>query len=442
MTEMPVRELADSEPAVTVTEPLPRSWPWYSDHASNEVWQRVRDGDVYAFGRHETILELETWAREFFEVRHALAVGSGTAALASAYFALGLQPHDEILVPTYTFHATCAPLFRMGVTPVLYDCDPTSARADIADLERRITPATRAVVVTHMFGLPAEMDEVMLIARRHGLAVIEDAAQAHGAYYRGRYVGTFGDVGCLSLGGQKMITGGMGGLILTDREDIYEKSLCLGHAHERAEAEIAPQSEARKYAEMGFGGNLRMHPLAAVLALDHCQSFSQRVKTRTEVLLGLTASLREFGFLSPPEVPADCTRGGWYGYKVRYRPERIYDLPLETFVAMLRKRGLAVSIPTTRPLHQLFPFSATEGQAGRGSADRHGPGHGAAEYPGATALYAATVSFPDKHLHEPADRLLTQYVAAIADVSRVVRDAMRRSAGTRLAGVELADGRR
>ena len=278
--------------------------------------RQIGSGDVYAFGRHHSINELEDWAVEYFGVRHALAVSSGTAALASAFFSLGLEPGDEILVPTYTFHATCTPLFQMGVRPVLYDCDPVTARADTGDLESRVTSRTRAVVVTHMFGLPADMDEVMRIAREHGLSVVEDAAQAHGATYKGRYVGTIGDVGCFSLGGQKTISGGMGGLVLTNRTDLYEKSLCFGHAHERAQEEISQDSQAWVTTGMGFGSNLRMHPLAAELALDHSSTLEERIKVRTDVLGELTESLRAFSFLSLPETPDDCTEAAT-GCKVR-----------------------------------------------------------------------------------------------------------------------------
>lgn len=419
MTDAPSPSAAPPAAPLIVTEPLPRAWPWYSQQARERVSRRIEAGDVYAFGRHDAITDLEGWATEYFGVRHALAVSSGTAALASAFFSLDLQAGDEVLVPTYTFHATCTPLFQTGVRPVLYDCDPVTARADIGDLESRVTSRTRAVVVTHMFGLPADMDEVMRIARQKGLAVVEDAAQAHGATYKGRRVGTIGDVGCFSLGGQKTISGGMGGLVVTDRTDVYEKSLCFGHAHERAQEEILRDSSAWAATAMGFGSNLRMHPLAAELALDHCSSLGERIKIRTEILTGLTDSLRQFDFLSLPETPADCTRGGWYGYKVRYRPERLGGLPIGRFVSMLKERGVAVSVPTTRPLHHLWPFG-DDGSAQVGDPTAHrvrqavGP---TPELSGATGLYEATISFPDKHLHEPAERLIAQYIDAIGDAA-------------------------
>ncbi|MFD8979494.1 aminotransferase class I/II-fold pyridoxal phosphate-dependent enzyme [Streptomyces sp. NPDC059564] len=401
-----------------VTLPLPEAWPRYSEATAARVQRRIQEGTVYAFGRERSVLELEDWAREYFQVEHALAVSSGTAALASAYAGLGIGPGDEVLVPTYTFHASATPLFGLGALPVLYDCDPVSARADIDDIAARISPATKAICVTHMFGLPADMDALMKLADRHGIPVVEDAAQAHGATVGGRKVATLGAVGCLSLGGQKMISGGMGGLLLTNSADIHARALLLGHAHERAQEELPATSRWSGPAETGHGQNLRMHPLAAELALDHCHSLDERIATRTAVLTGLSERLARFGFLDPPRTPAGCSRGGWYGYKVVYRPEHAAGTDIDTFVGLLQAQGLKVARPTTKPLHQTWPFQHHDiGLAGY-DPQRRRPLYRDAELPHATHLYGATLAFPDKNLHEPADAVLDQYVHGIERVAR------------------------
>ncbi|MGW0589563.1 aminotransferase class I/II-fold pyridoxal phosphate-dependent enzyme [Streptosporangium sp. NPDC002607] len=405
----------NSRPAVTL--PLPPSWPWYSDQTADRVRRRVLAGDVFAFGSDPAVRRLEEWARGYFGVSHALAVSSGTAALQSAFHGLGVGAGDEVLVPAYTFHATATPLFLLGAFPVLYDCDPLTARADVRDLESRITSSTRAICVTHMFGLPADMEAVSRVARAAGVPVVEDAAQAHGATVGGRKAGALGTVGCLSLGGQKMISGGMGGLLLTDDPDIHQRALTLGHAHERALEELPPASRWRAPAETGFGGNLRMHPLAAELALEHCASLDERIRVRTSVLEGLSERLSRFPFLVAPRTPAGCTRGGWYGYKVVYRPRLLAGMPVSEFVDLLREQGLRVSRPSTRPLHQTWPFQNRDlgipGYDPRGSR----PLYTDADLPRATELYAHTIGFPDKHLHVPADDLLDQYVEGITRVA-------------------------
>ncbi|WP_371785137.1 aminotransferase class I/II-fold pyridoxal phosphate-dependent enzyme [Streptosporangium subroseum] len=404
-----------SQPAVTL--PLPPAWPWYSEETADRVRRRVLAGDVFAFGRDPAVHRLEQWAREYFGVSHALAVSSGTAALWTAFHSLGLGPGDEVLVPTYTFHATATPLFLLGASPVLYDCDPLTARADVRDLESRITASTKAIGVTHMFGLPADMEAVSRIARARGIPVVEDAAQAHGATVGGRKTGTLGTVGCLSLGGQKMISGGMGGLLITDDSDVYQRALTMGHAHERALEELPPDSRWRAPAETGFGGNLRMHPLSAELALEHCASLDERIRVRTSVLEGLSDRLSRFPFLVPPQTPAGCTRGGWYGYKVVYRPELLSGMPVPEFVDLLKRQALRVARPSTRPLHQTWPFQNRD--LGLPGYDPHGsrPVYIDADLPQATELYSHTIGFPDKHLHVPADDLLDQYAEGIARVA-------------------------
>src|SRR5207249_3027548 len=146
-------------------------------------------------------------ARADYEARrHGLVMNSGTAALHSAYFAAGVGPGSEVIVPSYTFFASAAPILQCGGTPVFCDVDERTLTADPDDVERRITPRTRAICVVHMWGNPARMDRFSEIARRHRVALIEDCSHAHGASYRGRPVGSWGDIGCFSLQGEKAVT--------------------------------------------------------------------------------------------------------------------------------------------------------------------------------------------------------------------------------------------
>lgn len=407
-----------------VTLPLPRSWPWYSQEVQRRVAAMIAAGDTFAFGRHHSVSALEEWARGYFGRSYALAVSSGTAALASAYFGLGIGPGDEVLVPSYTFHATATPLLALGARPVLYDCEPASTRPDLDDLSARITPATSAICVVHMFGLPADMGAVRRLASSHGLAVVEDAAQAHGARIDGQLVGTLSDVGCFSIGGQKMVTGGFGGLLLTDNREIYDRALVYGHAHERALEELDPSNTWYGPADTGYGGNLRIHPIAAELALSHCRTLNERIAVRGSVLDGLTRRLQEFPFLDPPFTPANCSRGGWYGYKVSYNPHKLAELPISQLVDLMRVQGLKVAQPTTRPLHQTWMFQHRDIHLPRYDPDGRRPIYSDRDLPNAARLYAHTISFPDKHLHQPADDLLDQYVEGIRRVVAAVERSM------------------
>ena len=139
---------------------------------------------------------------------YALLMNSGTAAIHSAYFAIGIGPGDEVIVPSYTFFATVAPMLPLGGVPVFCEIDAATLTSDPDDVERRITPRTRAICVVHLSGNPARMDRFAAIAGSHDLALIEDCSHAHGAGYRGRPVGMWGDIGCFSLQGSKPVSGG------------------------------------------------------------------------------------------------------------------------------------------------------------------------------------------------------------------------------------------
>jgi dTDP-4-amino-4,6-dideoxygalactose transaminase len=154
---------------------------------------------------------------------------NGTATLHSAYFAVGVGPGKEVIVPSYTWHATATPVLQCGATPVFCDIDPRSLNADPDDIERRITERTQAICVVHVWGNPAEMDRIMEIANRYKIKVIEDCWHAHGAVYKGKSVGTWGDIGCFSLNCGKAVDAGEGGVAVTDDPVLFDHMLLLGH---------------------------------------------------------------------------------------------------------------------------------------------------------------------------------------------------------------------
>jgi len=206
-----------------------------------ESWRQVRRSDlkpILAAARDDINTEakgegpIAEFERQFAQLTgssYALAMNSGTAALHSAYFALGVKPGTEVIVPGYTFFATAAPILQCGGRPVFCDVDPETLVADPDDVERRVTLRTRAICVVHLWGNPARMDRFVEIARRHNLGLIEDCSHAHGAVYRGRPVGSWGDIGCFSLQGPKAVSGGEGGIAVTDNPVLFDRMLALGH---------------------------------------------------------------------------------------------------------------------------------------------------------------------------------------------------------------------
>lgn len=160
---------------------------------------------------------------EYLGVEYALMVNSGTSALTSALIGVGVGPGDEVIVPGYTYIATAAAVMATGAVPVIAEVDE-SLGLDPQDIERKVTPYTRAVVPVHMRGVPARIDDIMAVARKYGLKVVEDCCQCVGGAYMGRSVGTYGDVGAWSLNYYKTISSGEGGLVFTNDRDIYERA--------------------------------------------------------------------------------------------------------------------------------------------------------------------------------------------------------------------------
>jgi perosamine synthetase len=193
-----------------------------------------------------------------FGRRHAIAVTNGSAALDAAVAALRLGPGDEVIVPTFTIISCAAAVVRAGAKPVFVDADPVTWCIDTGLVEAAITPRTRAIMPVHIYGLPCDMDAVLAIAARHGLAVIEDAAEAHGQTYKCRPCGSFGDVSTLSFYANKHVTTGEGGMILTDDDRIAARCRSLRNLFFNAD---------RRFVHEELGWNLRMGSLQAALGL-------------------------------------------------------------------------------------------------------------------------------------------------------------------------------
>ena len=234
-------------------------------------------------------------------VRHALAVsGGGSAALWLSLLGLGVGPGDEVIVPGFTFVASISAIVYARARPVLAEIDDTFC-LDPADVEARITPRTRAIIVVHMLGAPARLDELKAIADRHGVALIEDCAQAFGATYRGRGVGGIGTMGAYSFNDNKTITCGDGGMIVTDDEALYGRLFSMhdqGHAPHRLELRYADRPF--------FGMNFRMPEisgavlLAQVRKLDLIRDHLRANKAIVKEVLGEVPGI-EFRRLDDPE---------------------------------------------------------------------------------------------------------------------------------------------
>lgn len=357
--------LLGGQPAVS--RPWTRDYPVLGKEEIEAVTKLIESNVLSIYDRSGIIAEFE----DEFAAYHsrpdgaplfALSHSSGTSSLHAAYFGLGLGPGDEVIVPTYTFLATVTPLLQCGVSPVFADMDPVTLTIDPASVAERVSSRTRAVVVTHMWGHPGDMDELSRITREHGLALVEDCSHAHGATHGGMKVGTFGDVACFSLEGHKALAAGEGGMLLTRSRSVYERALMLGHFGRRVKDEITDPG-LRPYVETGFGHKYRMHPLAAAIALQQLRRLDDFNAIRKRNLDHLSRVLEAVPGIYPPVTRPGATRGGWYGFKARYTSSELGGLSLERYMAALRAEGVQVKRPGSPPLHGLPVFALTRQKA-------------------------------------------------------------------------------
>lgn len=406
-------------PSVSIRHP--RKWPFVSEKSAMRVCNLMNDGHLFEFERGKITQEIEEKIGNYFGSEYTLVTSSGTSALHSAFVSIGIAPGDEVIVPTYTFHATATPLFLCGATPVLCDSEARTGNIDPEKIIECITENTKAIVVTHMWGHPADMNRISSIAASRGIYVVEDASHAVGSLYYGRKAGVLADVAAVSLGGAKMVTGGMGGVLLTANREIFERAVLLGHSHERAR-----NSELREpyhsIADAGFGANYRMSVIASALCIDQFDSLDDRIKVKTENFNTLSIALEQSGLLQAPICLPECTRGGWYGYKAFYSPEKSFGISLDVVIEALQAEGLKVSKPKTKPLHQLYAFSGDRIELAQYDylVDRRVEVNRRENFPVADKLYDTVVGFPDAYFHEKNSEILNMYVDGIFKVANSI----------------------
>jgi perosamine synthetase len=271
--------------------------------------------------------------------KHGVAVCNGTAALDIAVQALDLQPDDEIILPAFTIISCIGQMVRSGIKPVLVDSDPVTWNMKAEDVARRITPRTRAIMVVHIYGLPVDMDPILELARRHGLRIIEDAAEMHGQTYKGRPCGSFGDISVFSFYPNKHVTTGEGGMVMTDDDALAEKCRGLRNLY------FGPQ----RFVHENLGWNYRMTNLQAALGVAQLERLDSFVARKRKMGKFYTEA---FGRLTSVQLP--LPRAGY--------AENIYwvyglvlndDVPFDAREAMARlgKDGVGTR-PFFYPMHR------------------------------------------------------------------------------------------
>lgn len=381
-----------------VTEPLPHfHWPLLGKEEERAVLKVLRAGEISIYGRSGIVADLEDQMARYFGVKYVLSTNSGTAALFAAYFAMNLPEGSEVIVPTYTFPATVTPLLHLPVRIVFSDADPLTGNVTLASIRERVTANTSAIVVTHMWGLPCEMAEILGFCGKRQIRVIEDASHGIGATYHGKLVGTLGDVGCLSLQANKLACAGEGGVLLTNDQAVYERATLVATFRQRPR-EVVKNPDLLRFWETGLGLKLKIHPLGAAIALEQLAKVPTLIAERHLRLRRLSAMLTEAKGVQPPVDMQGCERGAWYGYKPLFVNDEVHIKDIELYLELLRAEGLDVHKPGTRPLHMTPLFSEVGDNRDRWmdcqGFYRRRPTLSRRSFPGAEAYYRRAISVP------------------------------------------------
>lgn len=344
-TERPA--ILGGRPAVTLEEASANRWPVITEEDVSAVTSVLRSGEL---SLHGVTRELENDYRSWLGVKHALAYCNGTSAIFAALHSFGLRPGDEVLVPSATYWASVMPVLWCGAVPIFCESELDQQGLDPDDVQRKLSPRTRAMIVVHLWGMPSKMDRLLEIAKRAQLRVLEDASHAQGAKYHGRMVGTLADAAVFSLQTTKLAPAGEGGMLVTNDEGIHEHAVCLGH-YERIPS---LKTASLRFAGTGFGMKHRMAPLSAALARSQLRHLEERNARRNRNLEFLSERLEPLGFRTFP-APADIERV--YFQFMILNDEARTGLDTQRLAVALRAEGCGVAYPRYPLLHQQPVFT-------------------------------------------------------------------------------------
>ena len=412
-------------------------WPIVTDEDRQAVLETLSSGKLVSNAEGEVAVRRleEEWARHV-GVSHCIGLASGTAALALALFALGVGPGDEVLVPALSFIASgLAPLHQLAV-PVFVDIDPVTFNIDPAAVAASITSRTAAILAVHLHGLPADMAAIDQLARAHGLAVIEDAAQAHGATWRGRKVGGLGQAGAFSLQVSKNLpTCGEGGLLTTGSAEVAAK---VRMARQFGEV-IEPDVKERTYVAHVLGWNHKLNPVQAAFASSQLSRFDRYEAQRQANVRRLLERLSALPGTQVPTSTPEATHV-WHILRFRFDPQAAgaEGASRAGFRRALRRALRAEGVPMSQ--YQLMPLPEQ-----RVFRERVGFGRGYpwaisgarqdGSWPNASAVIEDSLTLQKRHLNPHSGALLDRYADAFEKVWEHV-DVIARMACSRSDGHE------
>jgi dTDP-4-amino-4,6-dideoxygalactose transaminase len=348
-----VADVAARTPALlggkpALTKPFP-AWPMFDAAEEQALIGTLRSGHWFRGNGQQVERFEEAWAKRL-GARFCIGTSSGTNALIASMNALGVGAGDEVILPPYTFVACADAVLMLGALPVFVDVDPDTFQLDARKVAAAITERTAAIMPVHIGGSAADLDAVLAVARDRKIPVVEDACQAHLGEWRGRKLGTIGDVGCFSFQASKNLTAGEGGAIVTDDEGLAAR--CYA-AHNNAQLWKRPGATEEHRIR---GSNFRMSEFHASLLAAQLARLPEQAATRDQNAAHLTKRLSEIDGLRPAKLHDGCTRSAYHLFMMRYDAKTFAGLPRAAFLKALAAEGVPAS-GGYRPLNK-EPFIA------------------------------------------------------------------------------------
>ncbi|MBK7710385.1 MAG: DegT/DnrJ/EryC1/StrS family aminotransferase [Bacteroidales bacterium] len=338
---------ANGKLAILGGNPVRKNKPWpewpYVDEKMVEAVSKTTRSRIWCRIQSEngTVPTFEKEFAKMMDAKFSLGTGSGTQALSTCVEALGFGPGDEIITSPLTDPGTLSSILTSRVLPVLADIDRESFQIDPDDVERRINENTKAIMPVQIGGQPCNMDRIMAIAKKHNLKVIEDAAQAHLAVYKGKKLGTIGDLGCFSFQASKTIACGEGGAVIGNDEELMDKCFTVQN-----------HGTNRKGRTVVIGPKYRMNEFEAAILLSQFAGVKERFETRNRNAMYLNSKLKDFPGLVPQKFYEGTESGAFYLYMTRYMKEHFNNTPRDKFLKALEAEGVSLSPYLPKGLHK------------------------------------------------------------------------------------------
>jgi len=327
------------------------AWPYVNQEIEDAVLDVVRRN---AFSATDITERFEKEFARWIGRDYGICYCNGTLSLQAAMYAVGLGAGDELICPTKTYWASCLPAVSLGASIVFCNIQPDTLSMDPDDLERCLSPRTKAIMVVHYVGYPADMDRICAFAKKHGLKIIEDVSHAQGGHYKGRKVGTFGDVAAMSLMSQKSFSAGEMGILVTDDREIYERAMAYSH-YERNRAGFVDETEyLKRYHYMPLGGMKgRVNQVGPAIGLVRLKDYDEKIREVQKAMnyfVDLLEGVPGLHPIRPKEEGSDMA--GWYSAQIIYKSEELGGLSADRFMdAVYEETGYRGSVGGNAPLH-------------------------------------------------------------------------------------------